>query len=98
MQFNNQPQQKMKIKDMTTLHLRKLNGRPPLRHGFLLISLVLACSALSVTPNIAMADQNVSFRVQLRHHVFANVVSTVVTNPSFATVGLTELTLPGLLH
>jgi hypothetical protein len=41
-----QPQQKMKAKNMTTLHLRKSNGRSPLRLGFLLITvLVLACFA-----------------------------------------------------
>jgi len=52
------------------------------------ILLVLACFSLSVTANIAMADQNLSFRVRLRPHVFANVVSTVVTNPSFPTGGM----------
>jgi hypothetical protein len=83
---------------MTTLHFRKSIGPSPLRHGFLLISLVLAWFALSVTANIAMADQNVSFRVQLRPHVFANVVSTVVTNPSFPTGGMTVLTVHGFAH
>ena len=62
------------------------------------ILLVLACFSLSVTANIAMADQNVSFRVQLRPHVFANVVSTVVTNPSFPTGGMTVLTMHGFAH
>src|SRR6266542_1187262 len=62
------------------------------------ILLVLACFWLSVTANIAMADQNVSFRVQLRPHVFANVVSTVVTNPSFPTGGMTVLTVHGFAH
>jgi Chaperone of endosialidase len=37
----------MKIKNMTTLHLRKSTGRLPLRLGFLLIPLVLICFALS---------------------------------------------------
>ena len=32
---------------MTTLQLRKSIGRSPLRHGFLLIPLVVACFALS---------------------------------------------------
>src|SRR6266480_550326 len=42
-----QPQQKMETKNMTTLHLRKSIGRSPLRLGFFLIPLVLACFALS---------------------------------------------------
>ena len=54
--------------------------------------------SLLVTANIAMADQNVSFRVQLRPRVFANVVSTVVTNPSFPTGGMTVLTVHGFAH
>jgi len=62
------------------------------------ILLVLACFSLSVTANIAMADQNLSFRVRLRPHVFANVVSTVVTNPSFPTGGMTVLTVHGFGH
>jgi pimeloyl-ACP methyl ester carboxylesterase len=62
------------------------------------VLLVLACFSLSITANIAMADQNVSFRVQLRPHVFANVVSTVVTNPSFPTGGMTVLTVHGFAH
>ncbi len=62
------------------------------------ILLVLVCFSLSVTANIAMADQNVSFRVQLRPHVFANVVSTIVTNPSFPTSGMTVLTVHGFAH
>src|SRR6266542_3404958 len=62
------------------------------------ILLLLACFSLSVTANMAMADQNVSFRVQLRPHVFANVVSTVVTNPSFPTGGMTVLTVHGFAH
>ena len=37
----------MKTKHMTTLHLRKSNGRSPLRGAFLLIPLVLACFGLS---------------------------------------------------
>src|ERR1700736_3156151 len=41
----------MKTKNMTTLHLRKSIGRSPLRLGFLLIMLALACFALSPTPN-----------------------------------------------
>src|SRR5437660_10696766 len=44
-----QPQQKMKTKNMTTLHLRKSIGRSPLRLAFLLIPLVLTCFALSPT-------------------------------------------------
>jgi hypothetical protein len=46
-QFTIQPQQKMKTKNMTTLHLRKSIGRSPLRRGFVLIPLVLACFALT---------------------------------------------------
>jgi Chaperone of endosialidase len=44
-----QPQQKMKSKNTTTLHLRKSINRSPLRHGFLLITLALGCFALSPT-------------------------------------------------
>jgi hypothetical protein len=45
----------MKTKNMTTLHVRKSIGRSPLRSGFLLIPLVLACFGLwpvaqAVTP------------------------------------------------
>jgi len=40
---------KMKTKNMTTLHLRKSIGRSPLRRGFLLIPLALACFALPPT-------------------------------------------------
>jgi Chaperone of endosialidase len=47
MQLNHQPQQKMKTKNMTTLHLRKSVNRSPWRRGFLLIPLVLGCFALS---------------------------------------------------
>src|SRR5207247_3924541 len=71
----------------------RLMNRSPLRHGFLLILLVLI-----VTANVAMADQNVSFHVQLRPRVFADVVSTVATNPSFPTGGMTVLTVHGFAH
>ena len=73
--------------------MKRLMNRSPLRHGFLLIPLVLI-----VTANVAMADQNLSFRVQLRPHVFADVVSTVATNPSFPTGGMTVLTVHGFAH
>jgi hypothetical protein len=46
MQFNNSASTKMKIKNMTTLHLKKSIGRSPLRRGLFLIPLVLACFAL----------------------------------------------------
>jgi hypothetical protein len=42
-------QQKMKTKNMTTLHLRKSIGRSPLRLAFLLIPLLFGCFALSPT-------------------------------------------------
>jgi hypothetical protein len=48
-QFNNPTQQKNKNKNMTTLHLRTSICRSPLRLGFLLIPLVLACFALLPT-------------------------------------------------
>src|ERR1700676_4016086 len=56
----------MKTKNKTTLHLRKSIGRSPLRLGFLLIPLVLACFALSPTaraqlnppPDGGYPDQN----------------------------------------
>jgi Chaperone of endosialidase len=51
MQFNKQPQQKHKNKNMTTLHLRKSIGRSPLRLGLLLIA--IACLALSPTGRAA---------------------------------------------
>ncbi len=73
--------------------MKRLMNRSPLRPGFLLIPLVLI-----VTANVAMADQNVSFHVQLRPHVFADVVSTVATNPSFPTGGMTVLTVHGFAH
>jgi len=38
---------KMKTKNMTTLRIKKSSGRSPLRLGFLLIPLALACFALS---------------------------------------------------
>src|SRR5712672_2054427 len=38
-----------KKRNMTTLHLRKSIGRSPLRHGYLLIPLTLACFALLPT-------------------------------------------------
>src|SRR5436190_1344065 len=44
-----QPQQKLKTRNMTTLHLRKSIGRSPLRLALLLIPLALACFALSPT-------------------------------------------------
>jgi Chaperone of endosialidase len=44
MQFNNQPK---KIKNMTTLHLKKSISGSPLRLALLLIPLVFACLALS---------------------------------------------------
>src|SRR6266699_2159227 len=40
----------MKPENMTTVHLRKLIGRSPLRRGFALIPLVLACFALAPAP------------------------------------------------
>src|ERR1700738_2799862 len=46
-----QPQQKMKTKDMTTLHLRKPIGPATAGRAFLLIPLVLVCLALSSAPN-----------------------------------------------
>jgi hypothetical protein len=45
-----QPQQKMKTKNMTTLRTRNSISRSPLRRGFPIIALVLACFALSATP------------------------------------------------
>jgi hypothetical protein len=39
----------MKIKNITTLHLKKSNGRSPLRLAFLLIPLVIVCFALLPT-------------------------------------------------
>jgi trimeric autotransporter adhesin len=42
-----QPQQQMKTKNMTTLHLRKSISRSPLRVGFVLIPLALACFVLA---------------------------------------------------
>jgi Chaperone of endosialidase len=42
-----QPQQKRKIENMTTLHLRKSINRPPLRLAFLLIPFVFVCFGLS---------------------------------------------------
>src|SRR6266571_5508003 len=44
-----QPQQKMKCKNMTTLHLEKSIGRSPLRLAFILIPLALAYFAFSQT-------------------------------------------------
>jgi len=49
MRFNNPTQQQMKIKNMTTRHLKKSIGRSPLRLGSLFIPLVLAWLALSPT-------------------------------------------------
>jgi hypothetical protein len=42
-----QQKQKMKTKNMTTLHLEKSINRSPLRRGFVLIALALACFTLS---------------------------------------------------
>ena len=53
MQFNHpklNKKQKMKTKNMTTLHLRKSIGRPPWRRGCLLIAVALACFGLSPAP------------------------------------------------
>src|SRR6266704_5042444 len=51
-QFNNSASTKIKTKNMTTLYLRKSNGRSPLRVGFLLLlSLALAWLGLSPAPN-----------------------------------------------
>jgi uncharacterized coiled-coil protein SlyX len=50
MHFTIQPQQKMKTKNMTTLHLRKSIGRSPLRLGFLLIGLALALARFALSP------------------------------------------------
>jgi hypothetical protein len=47
MQLNNQPKQKMKTKNMTTVHLRNSIDRSPCRSGFLLIPLVLVWFAVS---------------------------------------------------
>src|SRR6266496_4595689 len=41
-----QSQQKVKTKNMTTLIVRNSINRPPLRHGLVLITLVLACFGL----------------------------------------------------
>jgi Chaperone of endosialidase len=49
MQFNNPTGTKTKTKNMTTLHLKKSSIRSPLRLGFLLTPLALACFALSPT-------------------------------------------------
>jgi hypothetical protein len=40
----------MKIKDMTTLHLRKSIGRSPLRHGFLVVAFALALALFAPSP------------------------------------------------
>jgi hypothetical protein len=45
-----QPQQKMKTKNMTTLHLRKSISRQPWRRGCLLIALALTCFGLWPSP------------------------------------------------
>jgi uncharacterized coiled-coil protein SlyX len=47
MQSTIQPEQKMKSKNMTTLHLGNSISRSPLRRGCLLIALALACFGLS---------------------------------------------------
>src|SRR6266496_2763855 len=47
LQLTIQPQQKRRIENMTTLHLRKSIGRSPLRLGFLLVGLALGCFGLS---------------------------------------------------
>jgi uncharacterized coiled-coil protein SlyX len=44
----------MKLKNMTTLHLRKSINRSPLRRGFLLIPLALACFAFSPAARAAL--------------------------------------------
>jgi hypothetical protein len=49
MQPTIQPEQKMKTKKMTTLHLRKSSDRQPLRRGLLVIAVALGCFALSPT-------------------------------------------------
>jgi uncharacterized coiled-coil protein SlyX len=47
MQFNNPTSTKNENKNMTTRHSKKTSSRSPLRLGFLLIPLVLACFGLS---------------------------------------------------
>src|SRR4029077_11637871 len=53
-----QPQQKIKTKTMTTLHLRQLISRSRLVLGFLLVSLALGCLALSL-PAVRRSDKSV---------------------------------------
>lgn len=54
------PNKEMETRNMVTLHLRKINDRSPLRHGFLLIPLLLACFAtvfISATTPAVASDQ-----------------------------------------
>jgi Chaperone of endosialidase len=53
LQLNQEPQQKMKTKNMTAPHLRKSIGRPPLRLAFFLIPLALTLFTL---PQMAQAE------------------------------------------
>src|ERR1700693_2258049 len=46
-----QPQQKMKTKNMTTLHLRKSISQQSLRCGLVLMAITPPCLALSPAPN-----------------------------------------------
>jgi len=62
-----QPQQNMKIKNMTTLHFKKSIGRSPLRGGLLLVSLAIVTFGLTLifNPVAAHAQGPVPFSFHL---------------------------------
>ena len=60
MQFNNPPR---KIKNMTTPHLKKSIGRSPLRLGFFLAALAVACFALLPFAHSAQAAEECNYCV-----------------------------------
>src|SRR4029453_16346978 len=83
----------METKNMTILHSKKSIGRSPLRHGLLLLPLLLACLALLPSAQAAPdpADPPVS---NTRDGQFSlGSITTGINNSAFGTNALNKLTI-----
>jgi hypothetical protein len=93
MQFNNSASTKMKIKNMTTLHLRNSISRSPLLRGLLLIPLLLACFAL--LPSVQAAPDPAAIPGGNTRDGAGSLASrtTGINNSAFGTNALNKLTM-----
>src|SRR6266478_3278013 len=79
--------QKLKTKNMTTLHLKKSTSRSPLRLGFLLIPLALACFALSPTVQAQLSPPPDGFYPNFNTAEGQNALFSLTTGSANTAVG-----------